>query len=210
MTRDIGISERLDLLAAQAAQTTEGNGDREDGSVTLAWILEQLNERAFGLFLVILALPCCIPFLYGVPQVVSVPLMFVSLQLLVGRSTPWLPARFAARTISVQTLRSLSDRAGPWLRKLELFSRPRMTALTRPPAERIVGGALVLFSASILVPLPLTNSVPAVAVAIIAGALLQRDGLFVLLGMLLGTAWIASLIFAGASLISLIRTWLGM
>ena len=38
----------------------------------------------------------------------------------------------------------------------------------------------------------------------------QRDGILVILGALLGTAWIASLIFAGATLISLIRGWLGI
>ena len=40
--------------------------------------------------------------------------------------------------------------------------------------------------------------------------LLQRDGVLVLLGALLGTAWIATLIFAGASLASLIKTWIGL
>lgn len=197
---EIAISDRLDQLAAQVPGT----------EATLDWILEQLNERAFGLFLLVLALPCCIPFLYGVPQVVSFPLMFVAFQLLIGRRTPWLPARLGNRTVSAQALHSLAERAGPWLRRIELFSRPRLTALTRPPVERIVGALLVAFSASILVPLPLTNTVPAVAIVVISAGLLQRDGLLVILGGLLGTAWIASLIFAGASLISLIKNWIGL
>ena len=69
---------------------------------------------------------------------------------------------------------------------------------------------LVLFSASILVPLPATNTVPGFAVVVVAMGLLQRDGVLVLLGALLGTAWIATLIFAGASLASLIKTWIGL
>jgi hypothetical protein len=40
--------------------------------------------------------------------------------------------------------------------------------------------------------------------------LLQRDGILVILGAVLGTAWIASLLFAGATLVSLIRAWLGL
>ncbi|MEO0991418.1 MAG: exopolysaccharide biosynthesis protein, partial [Pseudomonadota bacterium] len=58
-------------------------------------------------------------------------------------------------------------------------------------------------------PLPGTNTVPGFAVVIVSMGLLQRDGLLVILGMLLGTAWIASLIFAGATLVSLIRGWVG-
>ncbi|MEO1796237.1 MAG: exopolysaccharide biosynthesis protein [Pseudomonadota bacterium] len=197
---DRAISARLEDLAREAGE----------GSVTLDWVLGQFKERAFGLFLLILALPCCIPFLYGIPQVVALPLMFVSFQVVMGREVPWLPARLAGREVSAAGLASLAARAGPWLRRIEAVSKPRLVALTRAPADRIVGAALVLFSASILVPLPGTNSVPGLAVVIVAMGLLQRDGILVILGSLLGTAWIASLIFAGASLVSLLRGWIGV
>ena len=74
-SHDMAISDRLAQLVTET----------DDDTVTLDWILEQLHERAFGLFLIILALPCCIPFLYGVPQVVALPLMFVSVQIALGR-----------------------------------------------------------------------------------------------------------------------------
>jgi len=194
------ISERLSQLAE----------DVEGETATMAWILGQLHERAFGLFLLVLALPCCIPFLYGVPQVVALPLMFISVQMLIGRDVPWLPQKLGARSVSKSGLEDLARRAGPWLRRIEAVSRPRLVTLTRPPLDQVVGLALVLFSASILVPLPGTNTVPGFAVVIVAMGLLQRDGILVVLGSLLGTAWIASLVFAGASLVSLIRGWLGV
>ncbi|MEO0525567.1 MAG: exopolysaccharide biosynthesis protein, partial [Pseudomonadota bacterium] len=81
--QDMAISERLDQLAENAPADT----------VTLSWVLDDLNERAFGLFLLFLALPCCIPFLYGVPQIVALPMMFVSVQILFGRRSPWLPEK---------------------------------------------------------------------------------------------------------------------
>ncbi|GGC02593.1 hypothetical protein GCM10011363_18970 [Marivita lacus] len=197
---DMAISERLDALAAEAGT----------GTVTLGWVLEQLNERAFGLFLLVLALPCCIPFLYGIPQVVALPLMLISVQILLGRRIPWLPKRLAARTVSSTDLHSLAQRAGPWLRRIETISRPRLGLLTRAPVDQVVGAALVLFSASILVPLPGTNTVPGIGVVAIAMGLLQRDGILVILGMILGTAWIATLLIAGATLASLIKTWIGV
>ncbi|MCR9274572.1 MULTISPECIES: exopolysaccharide biosynthesis protein [Mameliella] len=197
---DQAISDRLDALAAEA------QGD----SVSLDWVLGQLHERAFGLFLLILALPCCIPFLYGIPQVVALPLMFVSVQILLGRQVPWLPGKLGKRTVTTSGLESLARRAGPWLRRIEAVSRPRLGALTRPPLDRIIGIALVAFSASILVPLPGTNTVPGIAVVVIAMGLLQRDGVLVVIGTIIGTAWISTLVLAGATLASLIKTWLGL
>ena len=198
-TSPMAISDRLDQLVADATSD----------QVTLDWVLAQLHERAFGLFLLILALPCCIPFLYGIPQVVSLPLMFVSAQILMGRRVPWLPQKLGQRKVSTSGLQSLAQRAGPWLRRIEAISRPRLAALTQAPMDRLVGLALVLFSASILVPLPGTNTVPGFAVVLVAMGLLQRDGVLVLLGSVLGTAWIATLLFAGATLASLIKAWLG-
>jgi hypothetical protein len=184
--------------------------DADGPSVSLGWVMSQLHEQAFGLFLLILALPCCIPFLYGIPQVVALPLMFVSAQILIGRRTPWLPERLSAREVTTESLSRLASRAEPWLHRIEAVSRPRLSALTRAPADRVAGLALVLFSASILIPLPSTNTVPGFAVVIIAMGLLQRDGVFVLLGAALGTAWIGALIFAGATLISLLKAWIGL
>jgi hypothetical protein len=161
------------------------------------WIMAQLHERAFGLFLLVLALPCCIPFLYGVPQVVALPLMFISAQMLIGPRDAVAAAQTRC-TVGVEiALEDLARRAGPWLRRIEAVSRPRLARLTRPPLDQVVGLALVLFSASILVPLPGTNTVPGIAVVIVAMGLLQRDGILVILGACLGTAWIASLVFAG-------------
>ena len=202
------VSTRTELVISQ--QLAQLAADTTEETVTLDWVLHNLNERAFGLFLLVLALPCCIPFLYGIPQVVALPLMLVSVQILFGRRLPWLPKKLGARTVTKEGLQNLSDRASPWLHKIEAVSRPRLTALSRPPLDRLVGLGLVLFSASILVPLPGTNSVPGMAVVIISMGLLQRDGILILLGLLLGTAWIATLIVAGATLATLLRGWLGI
>ncbi|MEM7211692.1 MAG: exopolysaccharide biosynthesis protein [Pseudomonadota bacterium] len=195
---DSGIADVLEAMTA----------DIDETNVSLGWILDGLNERAFGLFLLILALPCCVPFLYGVPQIVALPLLFVAGQIVVGRSVPWLPRRLRERQIAVSSLRGLATKARPTLARVETLSRPRLAALTRPPADRLVGLALVLFSASILVPLPGTNTVPGFAVMLISMGMLQRDGLLVIVGSVLGTAWIATLVIAGATLATVLRAWI--
>ncbi len=176
--------------------------DADGETITLGALLGELKERAFGVFILVLALPCCIPFLYVIPQIVAVPLLFVTGQLVVGRSAPWLPERFQRREIRIESLADLTRRAGPYLRFFEKVSRPRLSFLTRAPIDRLVGLFLLCFCVSILLPLPSTNTVPGIAVAIVALGFLERDGLLVMLGSALGAVWIGFLIFAGATIIS--------
>ena len=76
----------LQIVEAMAA------GAPEDG-YTLRQIFDHLDESAFGAGLFLLALPCCIPFLYGVPQIVALPMMALALQMAAGREEPWLPEK---------------------------------------------------------------------------------------------------------------------
>ncbi|MGF1463229.1 MAG: exopolysaccharide biosynthesis protein [Maricaulaceae bacterium] len=81
-----------------------------------------------------------------------------------------------------------------WLGPFERLARPRFEQLAGRRAERAIGVALSVFCVSILTPLPLTNSAPGFAVALTAIGLAERDGLFVGIGLVFGTLWIAGLI----------------
>ncbi|MGF1463230.1 MAG: exopolysaccharide biosynthesis protein [Maricaulaceae bacterium] len=60
----------------------------EDGAITLDDLIAGLGTRAFGATLFALALPCCIPFLYGVPQIVALPMAALAGQMTLGRPPP--------------------------------------------------------------------------------------------------------------------------
>ena len=189
----------LQSLEAMAEEAPEAG-------LSLHNILDRLEERAFGAMLFILALPCAIPFLYGVPQVVSLPMMALTLQMLAGREEPWLPEKFGARMINKDGLKRTSGFGRKWFGWLEVFSHPRLTFLTGKAMERVVALFLTAFCASILVPLPLTNSTPAIAVAIVAFGLMARDGILVLLGAILGSVWIGILLTGSTWIITSLKT----
>ncbi len=178
-------------------QTIEDLADRAPASgFSLGEIIEELDESAFGAGLFLLALPCCIPFLYGVPQLVSLPMMALAVQMVLGHQKPWMPRRFAGRMIDRKGLIGTARGGRKWLGWVERFSRPRLQFITGPRFERLMGLFLMLFCASILVPLPLTNTVPGLAVALTAFGMINRDGLLVVLGLAAGVGWIALLIMA--------------
>lgn len=66
----------------------------------------------------------------------------------------------------------------------------------------------MVFCASILVPLPATNTTPGIALAIAALGLLTRDGLLILAGLVLGTVWIALLLVFGYAMVEALKDFL--
>ncbi len=184
----------------------------DDEGMTLGAFSHRLGERVFGVLLFALAIPVCMPFLYGVPQVVALPMMAIALQMAMGRPEPWMPKRFADRQIDKAGLTRMATGARKWFGWVEALARPRLTLLSGPAAERLVGAIFVLFCASILVPLPATNTTPGIAIALASIGLITRDGLLVLAGLVLGTAWIALLIFGfvffGAAFIDILKDFI--
>ena len=163
---------------------------------SLRQIMDRLDERAFGAMLFILALPCCIPFLYLVPQIVALPMMALAAQMAAGREEPWLPTKLADRKINKEGLASTARGGRKWFGWVEAIARPRLTFLTGKGPERVIGAILCVFCASILLPFPMTNTVPGFAVALASFGLIQRDGLLVIGGLILGSAWVSFLVFA--------------
>ena len=186
-----GLIARLQEIAEQAP---------EDG-ITLAEFIEKLSERAFGVVLFALALPVCIPFLYGIPQVIAVPMLVLAGQMVAGFNEPWLPEKFAQRRLGKAGLTRMARWGKRWFGWMEALARPRLLFMSGPTGERVVGTFFCLFCASILVPLPLTNSAPGVAIVVASLGLITRDGILILLGTLWGLAWIAMLAIGGPALI---------
>ena len=117
-------------------------------------------------------------------------------QMAVGREQPWMPEKFGHRKIDRKGLTQMATGGRKWLGWIEHIVRPRLTVITGKRSERVIGLFLCIFCASILVPLPMTNTVPGFAVAIASFGLMQKDGLMVIGGLIIGTAWVSGLIGA--------------
>ena len=163
--------------------------------LTLRDFTQALGERAFGLMLFALSLPVCIPLLYGIPQIVALPMMAIALQMAIGRPEPWVPRRFGARLLSKEGLQKMAAGAEKYFGWVERIARPQLLLLSGPTAERLVGAVFIVFIASILIPLPATNTIPGIGIAIASIGLISRDGLLVLAGLAIGSAWILLLVF---------------
>lgn len=166
------------------------NGADPEG-LTLGEVLDRMDERAFGILILILAVPCLVPALYGVPQIVGVPIILLAAQMMVGRVEPWLPASWLRRRISLDWLNRMAGFADKSMRWTERVSRPRLTFLATGLGERLAAAFMIL--ATLTIVLPMTNSVPSLALTLLAVGVIQRDGVFVAAGSAIAVAWVGFL-----------------
>lgn len=165
--------------------------DAGPDGLSIGEILDRLDERAFGIIILILAIPCLVPALYGVPQIVGIPIILLAGQMLLGRHEPWLPASWLRRRISREWLGRMADFADKRMRWVERLSKPRLRLLAAGFGERLAAVMMILATLTII--LPMTNSVPSLGLALMAAGLIQRDGLFVLLGEMIALGWVTAL-----------------
>ena len=187
-----------------------GDDDREDAGpkATLGDVLTRLDERSYGFLLLLLALPCCLPFVYLLPQIVALPMLALAGQLAAGRRRPWLPRALNDRSFSIAAFEKVLTRSERYVGWVESIARPRLKAVTGHGGARLVGALLLAPAASILVPLPSTNTVPGIGVAIASIGLIERDGVLVVAGLLIGLLWVSLLLFLGLEAVQILKTWL--
>jgi hypothetical protein len=75
-----------------------------------------------------------------------------------------------------------------YLSKIEAWLKPRWEFLTTDRMEKIIGLYMTVVTIILLVPVPFGNALPSFGLAIIAAGLLEKDGLAILVGALVGLA----------------------
>ena len=175
-------------------------------SDTLGEIKNSLHERGFGVLLAIAALPLCLPVPVppGYTTFFAIPLFIFSVQMIIGMQAPWLPAWIEKKKIKRTSLEKLIAKASPWLKKIEKKLQPRLTYISVHTWERIIGIFSFVFALSISLPIPLTNFPPGWGILIMSLGLLSKDGITILIGMIVGT------IGVGITMIILVLLWMGM
>ncbi|MBS1178516.1 MAG: Exopolysaccharide synthesis ExoD [Proteobacteria bacterium] len=169
-------------------------------------LIDALGDRALGALLFLFAFPNVLPMPPGTSAVLGAPLVFLAAQLMVGRG-PWLPRLLASRSMSQADFAALVRRIAPWLKRGERMLRPRFSWLARPPAEFALGAVCLVLALVLVLPVPLGNVLPAVAISLLALAIVERDGLWVLAGLaaaLVSAGVVSGVIFAAVKVAMLL------
>ncbi|MBD2569997.1 exopolysaccharide biosynthesis protein [Anabaena lutea] len=186
--------------------------------VTLADILLLAGERIFGFLLVILSLPSALPVpAPGYSTPFGVLIFLLAVQLIAGAKTPWLPPKMFNHPLQLSTVQGFLKAGLPWLRRIEAIARPRLSYIcTTLPGRVTIGIAIALMAISMMIPIPGTNTLPAMGIFVTAFGLSEDDGAISLgglvlcvMGAILTTSILFALMWGGSSLLDVIKTWLG-
>lgn len=166
------------ILAGLAAET--------DGeTIRIGTIVDALHDRGFGIIIILFALPNTI---FPVAWVLGTPILLFSIQMMIGRQEPWLPEFMRRQTMSRETFAKVISYVVRYLSKIEAWLKPRWEFLTTDRMEKIIGLYMTIVTIILLVPVPFGNALPSFGLAIIAAGLLEKDGLAILVGALVGLA----------------------
>lgn len=169
-SRPLPLSQRL-------AQIVEEHGpDR----LSFSELAAKLHSRAWGGLLLIFAAINVLPLPPGTSVFFAIPLLIVSAQMVMGRSSPWFPAKLDRRGVTKQLLAKLIEKMEWAEARIERVFRPRLPGLTGPAAARVIGLVCFLLALLAAIPIPLFHVAPAAAIVMFGLALIYRDGALVI------------------------------
>ena len=172
------------------------------GKTKISELMEDFHENGILLAMIFFSLPVAIPLPYppGFTTVMGIPLMILSIQMLLGNKKVSLPQKINDYELKNSTLRAISDKVVPRLVSVEKYVKPRFSFAKSVYCEQFIGFISLLAAFSVALPIPLTNAIPALGIAVMALGLLNRDGLVIIVGFFITV--IGLLVAIGAVLAS--------
>jgi hypothetical protein len=185
-----------------------------NGSVALGEVIDGLGRTGIGMTIMLLSLPALIPLPGPIGIIFGSVVALVSLQLMLGARRLMLPAIIRSRTVPTSAIRAMITKGVPLLRGVERRLKPRrLLPLTGRLGRMALGLPLMLMGVAVALPVPTGNVPPVAALIAISLGLMMRDGIAVLVGLVLAVfalLWFAFLFVFGAQLLGSMWQWLGL
>lgn len=177
--------------------------ERAPSDVTPAWFIANLQERSFGVVMLLMALLGLVP---GASGIVGVLLAIPALQMMLAHEAPVLPRLLVERRLPATKVRRVGNRILPLLRRMELVIRPRWPTPFET-TKRVVGLVVLLLAATLVWPFPFSHIIPTLVIMLLSFAYLEEDGILLCIALV---AALASLSVTGVTVWAAIRTtgWL--
>ncbi len=164
----------------------------EGRPLTLGEIEARLKGRGFALLIMLLSAPFLVPNIPGLSTPFGVAIGIMGLRIAVGRK-PWLPEFILRKELSRKTLDKLVGLLIKITTRMEKVVKPRMHFLQHWPGMlNLIGFGIFAGGCFLLLPLPIpfSNTFPALSIFLLAAGMMERDGLVVLAGYFMGVfAW---------------------
>lgn len=159
----------------------------ERGPSTYGQLINDIAEHGMAVVLILFALPSALPLpAAGYSTVLSIPLFMIGFRFILGYNTLWLPTTLQNKTFNPEQFsRKLVHGMLRLIHLVEYFSKPRLVPLVRSQGiYRLLGILIIALAFSMFLPIPGTNTAPAFGIFLIGFALLEDDGVMLIVGIL--------------------------
>jgi hypothetical protein len=160
--------------------------------MTIREIERQLQGRGFSVLIMLMAMPFVVPLLPGLSTPFGLAIALMGIRIATLRK-PWLPGFVLERRIEAKTLERIVTAIRAFAKRMERVVKPRMLfVLEWPGMPSLIGVAIASGGIVLALPLPVpfSNTLPALSVLLLAAGMIERDGGVILAGHSIGAlAW---------------------
>jgi hypothetical protein len=182
------------LLVATSVLLQRLHDEMPADRFTLGGLMHSLHKRSFGIIMLLLALVAIAP---GLSIVAGLLLMIPAYQMITGKPAPVFPHRVATHSLPTRYLATVLQRSVPVLGYLEKLIHPRWHTPLEATKRTVGIAVLVLSGTLVFIPIPLSNVVPALTIALISLAYLEEDGGLLALALLAALVLLSIVAVAG-------------
>ena len=173
-----------------------------DSELTVEDLLDAFAQRSFGALLTVAALVAALPLIGAIPGVSIVTgalILLISVQMLLGRRTPWTPQRLRRIPLDAETLEKAVEKTRPVAAWIDGLIKPRLAFLADGAAARTAIALASIGLAVLFFPLALIPGgvwPPSLAIVALGLALVANDGVLTLIGAAGAAGTLALLVWA--------------
>ncbi|WP_052161043.1 exopolysaccharide biosynthesis protein [Hoeflea sp. BAL378] len=188
------LSHVLDVLEASA----------EGDSIRVEDVIARLGRQSFASLMLVFSLISTSPAsaIPGITATVAAIVFILVVQMIIGRTSVWLPGFITRRPMSTAKL----SKGIAWLRKpvhvVERYLKPRLTFLFHRPWRWLP--LVLLLGLTVVMPfmefIPTSGSIASAVIALFAAGYLTRDGGLVLVSLVLLLAAPLAFLYLGPGL----------
>lgn len=179
-----------DLLAK-----LQRRAEQPDAALTCNDLMEIMGPNSHVLALLVFSLLNLLPAPPGYNFAMGLIIILLSAAMLVGHEVRLggFIGRLKLPKKAILKLLELTGKLVGWIVKI---SSPRLLPVTSPVARPVIALYALVLGISMLVPIPATNMLPSIGLALICSGYLNRDGLLTIWGVLVGLVGLVLVVVA--------------
>ena len=156
-----------------------------EGKMTLQGLVDNLGDRSHIIAILFLTIPFVQPVpMLGLSTIFGAAIITIAGTYALGKK-PWIPSKFGNRELPQNLMNMICAKGAKVFGWLERWVRPRGKMFHNMTGMKPFAAFCVVICAALLalpLPIPASNTVPAIPIILLALGLLEEDGWFVVAG----------------------------